>query len=146
MNSFLDYLGAEHRSCDDLFASTEAAVAQKDWDRARSLFARFRAAMLRHLLMEEEVLFLAFETHTANRMGPTRVMRMEHEQMRRMMQDMARTLADADHPRYLGLSETLNSLMQKHNLKEENLLFPMFDQILGNERDDLIRSMEAIAG
>ena len=78
-------------------------------------------------------------------MGPTRVMRMEHEQIRRLMQDMARTVADADHCRYLGLSETLRLLVQHHNLKEEDLLFPMFDQMLDDERAGLIGAMQAIA-
>jgi hypothetical protein len=36
-------------------------------------------------------------------------------------------------------------LMQQHNLKEENMLYPMSDQVLLGERDSLIRSMQAIA-
>jgi len=30
MGMILDYLGGDHRACDDLFASAEAAVAQKN--------------------------------------------------------------------------------------------------------------------
>jgi len=145
MATILDYLSGDHRVCDDLFASVEAAVAHRDWDSARRQFDRFVAATLRHLAREEQVLFPAFETRTANDMGPTRVMRMEHEQIRGLMQDMARTVADADHCRYLGLSETLHLLLQHHNLKEEDLLFPMFDQMLDDERDGLIVAMQAIA-
>lgn len=144
MATILDYLSSDHRACDDLFASVEAAVAHRDWDSARRQFDRFVAAMLRHLAREEQVLFPAFEARTANDMGPTRVMRMEHEQIRRLMQDMARTVADADHCRYLGLSETLHQLVQHHNLKEEDLLFPMFDQMLDDERAGLIGAMQAI--
>lgn len=145
MATILDYLSSDHRVCDDLFASVEAAVAHRDWEGARRQFDRFVAAMQRHLAREEQVLFPAFEARTANDMGPTRVMRMEHEQIRRLMQDMARTVADADHCRYLGLSETLHQLVQHHNLKEEDLLFPMFDQMLDDERAGLIGAMQAIA-
>jgi iron-sulfur cluster repair protein YtfE (RIC family) len=145
MATILDYLSSDHRACDDLFASVEAAVAQRDWEGARAQFDRFAAAMLHHLAREEQVLFPAFEACTANDMGPTRVMRMEHEQIRRLMQDLARTVADADHCRALGLSETLNLLLQHHNLKEEDLLFPMFDQMLDDERAGLIGAMQAIA-
>jgi iron-sulfur cluster repair protein YtfE (RIC family) len=145
MATILDFLSSDHRVCDDLFTSVEAAVAQKNWDGARRQFDRFVAAMLRHLAREEQVLFPAFEARTANDMGPTRVMRMEHEQIRRLMQEMARTMADADHCRYLGLSETLHLLVEHHNLKEEDLLFPMFDQMLDDERDGLIGAMQAIA-
>jgi hemerythrin-like domain-containing protein len=145
MSTILEFLGSDHRLCDDLFASAEAAVAQKDWDSARTLFDRFLAAMAHHLAMEEEVLFPAFEARTGMSGGPTQVMRMEHEQMRTLFQDMARAVADADRNSYLGLSETFNMLMQQHNLKEENMLYPMSDQVLGGERDDLIRSMQTVA-
>lgn len=145
MSTILAFLGGDHRDCDELFASAEAAVAQKNWDSARSLFDRFQAAMAHHLAMEEEVLFPAFEARTGNTMGPTQVMRSEHEQMRTLMKDMADAADRADQNRYLGLSETLNMLMQQHNLKEENMLYPMSDQVLAGERDGLIRSMEALA-
>jgi hemerythrin-like domain-containing protein len=70
---------------------------------------------------------------------------MEHEQMRGLIQDMAGAFAAGDRNACLGLSETLNMLMQQHNLKEENMLYPMSDQVLSNSRDDLIRSMQAVA-
>jgi iron-sulfur cluster repair protein YtfE (RIC family) len=145
MQAILDFLGSDHRACDDLFASAEAAVAQKNWDSARELFGRFQAAMARHLAMEEEVLFPAFEARTGNSMGPTQVMRMEHAQMRSLLQDMASAVSASNQNGFLGLSETLNMLMQQHNLKEENMLYPMSDRVLESERDGLIRAMEAIA-
>ena len=146
MSTILAFLGGDHRACDDLFASAEAAVAQKNWDSARSLFERFQAAMAHHLAMEEDVLFPAFEARTGMSSGPTEVMRMEHQQMRGLLHEMGGAVVDANQTSYLGLSETLNMLMQQHNLKEENMLYPMSDQVLGGERDGLIRSMEGIAG
>jgi iron-sulfur cluster repair protein YtfE (RIC family) len=145
MSTILKFMGSDHRACDAVFASAEEAVAEKNWDGARSLFERFHTAMAHHLAMEENVLFPALEARTGNTMGPTQVMRMEHEQMRNLMQAMAQAVDETNPDRYLGLSETLNMLMQQHNLKEENMLYPMSDQVLGNERDSLIRSMEAIA-
>lgn len=144
MSTIVDFLGNDHRACDDLFASAEDAVAQNNWDSARSLFERFQKAMAHHVTMEEEVLFPAFEARTGMSVGPTQVMRSEHEQMRGLLQEMAGAVASADQNRYLGLSETLNMLMQQHNMKEENMLYPMSDQVLGGERDGLIRAMEAV--
>lgn len=146
MDTILGFLGSDHRTCDDLFAAAGEAVAQKRWDAAREAFDRFWVAMRRHLAREETVLFPAFEARTANSMGPTRVMRMQHEQMRRLLDDMERTVADRDHCRYLALSETLFSLMQRHNEKEEDLLFPMFDRMLDEESGDLIAAMQAVEG
>ena len=143
MATILDFLGGDHRVCDELFASAEEAVGQKNWGGAHKLFDQFQATMTHHLAMEENVLFPAFETQTGSRQGPTQVMRMEHEQMRELMQEMAHAVAKTDYEGYLGLSETLNMLMQQHNLKEENMLYPMSDQVLANERDHLIESMKA---
>ena len=145
MSTILEFLGGDHRTCDDLFASAEVAVAQKNWDSARGLFERFQTAMAHHLAMDEKVLFPAFESRTHNSTGPTQVMRMEHEQMRELMQEMARAVTESSQDRYLGLSETLNMLMQQHTLKEENMLYPMSDQVLGGEQDNLIHAMQAVA-
>jgi hemerythrin-like domain-containing protein len=145
MSTILDFLGSDHHACDDLFASAENAVAQKNWDSAHSLFDRFQAAMAHHFAMEEEVLFPAFESRTGMSSGPTEVMRMEHAQMRDLLQDMASAVAATNQSSYLGLSETLNMLMQQHNLKEENMLYPMSDQVLGEARDSVIHAMETIA-
>jgi hemerythrin-like domain-containing protein len=143
METIVKFLGTDHRACDDLFASAENAVALKDWDSARSLFGRFESSMAHHFAMEEEVLFPAFEARTGMSMGPTQVMRSEHEQMRGLIEDMARAAAGSDQEGYLGLSETLNMLMQQHNVKEENMLYPMSDQVLATQRDQLISSMQA---
>jgi len=145
MSAILDFLGSDHRVCDDLFASAETAAAQKNWDSARNLFERFQAAMAHHLAMEEDVLFPAFEARTGMRAGPTQVMRMEHAQMRGLLQDMASAVAACNQDGYLGLSETLNMLMQQHNLKEETMLYPMSDQVLGGDREGLIRAMQTLA-
>jgi len=145
MSTILDFLGSDHRACDDLFASAESAVAKKDWNSARSLFGQFQTAMARHLAMEEDVLFPAFESQTGMTSGPTQVMRMEHTQMRDLLQEMEKAVAASNQAGFLGLSETLNMLMQQHNLKEENMLYPMSDRVLGGVRDRVIRDMEAHA-
>jgi len=146
MSTILDFMGADHRVCDDLFAASEAAVAQKHWEEVRGMFDRFNSAMGRHLAMEEQILFPAFEAGTGFSMGPTRVMRMEHEQMRELIQEMETAVAARNDRDYLGLSETLNMLMQQHNLKEEGMLYPMCDQALAASRDSLIHEMTTIPG
>ncbi|MEW6415670.1 MAG: hemerythrin domain-containing protein [Pseudomonadota bacterium] len=143
MRTILEYLGTDHRACDDLFASAEEAAGHEDWNRGREMFGKFQAAMARHLAMEEDVLFPAFEERTGMRAGPTQVMRMEHAQMRELIDAMAQAVDAGDAERFLGLSETLNVLMQQHNLKEENMLYPMSDRTLGEERERVLDAMDA---
>jgi len=133
----------EHRRCDELYAEAESAVADGSWDAADAHFARFRKAMERHLDREEQVLFPAFEERTGETGGPTAVMRGEHDEMRTLMEQMGQALSAQDADAFLGASETLLILVQQHNVKEEEMLYPMTDQVLEAERDEVIERMKA---
>ncbi len=138
------FMTDEHRDCDDLFARAEAAAGDGDIAAARVAFAEFEAALEQHLTMEESVLFPEFEARTGMSGGPTAVMRMEHEQMRAVLAQMTRALATSDLDEFLGICETLNVLIQQHNMKEENMLYPMADQALADSAEALIVRMQAL--
>lgn len=144
MSTLGSYLTDDHHACDDLFAAAENAVATADWPLAEESFARFRAGMRRHFNMEEEVLFPAFEEQTGMRGGPTFVMRSEHQQMNILLTEMAEALRRRDGTAYLGRSETLLMLMRQHNMKEENILYPMSERALAARQDELLAAMEAV--
>lgn len=144
MHTVTEKMTREHRSCDDLFASAEAAVAAGDPDAARRGLERFVTDMERHFQREEQVLFPAFEARTGQSQGPTMVMRGEHEQMRQLFRELQQSLARGDGERFLGLSETLLMLMQQHNAKEEQMLYPMSDQVLGGEVEAVIGRMDEV--
>lgn len=126
-----------HRHCDDLFIAAEEAVQRHDWAVAEKSFARFHAQMRAHFQAEEEMLFPAFEAATGMSAGPTQMMRHEHEQMRSLLTQLAEACAAHDDEGYAGAAETLLMLMQQHNMKEENILYPMCDQALGAEAERL---------
>ncbi|CUA82247.1 Hemerythrin HHE cation binding domain [Gulbenkiania indica] len=115
----------EHRHCDDLFAATEAAVQAGRVGEAKEAFAGFRTQMEAHFRLEEERLFPAFEQATGIHGGPTQVMRSEHADMRALMDEMEASLSGTGLATFPGLAETLLILMQQHNMKEENILYPM---------------------
>lgn len=119
-----------HRTCDDLYATAEAAAHAGRWDECGLAFRRFRAEMEAHFSAEEEALFPVFEQATGMAGGPTRVMRIEHAQMRELMAEMAAGLDGQDLNRFAGEGETLLVLMQQHNMKEQNILYPMCDRSL----------------
>ncbi|GGY25254.1 hemerythrin domain-containing protein [Paludibacterium paludis] len=132
----------QHRECDELFALAETTARQQDWEGAESAFAAFRDDMERHFVLEEECLFPAFEQATGMRHGPTMVMRNEHAQMRELLHDMSRALDARTADVYLGHGGTLLILMQQHNMKEENILYPMCQQHVTG-LDALISDWEA---
>ncbi len=126
-----------HRHCDELFAAAEDAALSGDWAAAAPAFARFNGQMTAHFDAEETLLFPAFEAATGMSTGPTRMMRQEHDQMRGLLAQLAAACAANDSQDYGGTAETLLMLMQQHNMKEENILYPMCDQSLGDEAERL---------
>ena len=144
MTTITETMARDHRHCDELFAEAEELIAQEDWAQGREKFVAFRDAMENHFSQEEGVLFPGFEQRTGQSMGPTQVMRMEHVQMRQLMADMEAAVTHEDDERYLGLSETMMMVMQQHNMKEEQMLYPMADQAYAGDAESTLKEMEMI--
>lgn len=141
MTAITRTLSLAHRECDGFFVSAENAVVKNNWEDAQRFFQQFQAAMEQHLQQEEQILFPAFEQRSGNSMGPTQMMRMEHIPMRELLQVMQTSLVERNRQQYLGRSETLLTLMQQHNVKEENVLYPMSDRLLQGEQADILQHM-----
>lgn len=137
MNSLTEPLHQHHKHCDELFVDAEAAAAAKDWTRCADMLARFRDEMEGHFRTEEEMLFPAFEATTGITGGPTQMMRIEHANMRELMDRMQTALAQTAADDFAGAAETLLVFMQQHNMKEENILYPMCDRSLADQTADL---------
>ena len=127
------FMAQDHRDCDLLFAKAENAAAKEDWDTASQAFNEFIQAMERHLGIEEQELFPAFEEATGVQTGPTEMMRMEHDQMRGLFAEMKIAMEQKNSEDYLGTADTLLIMMQQHNMKEEQMLYNMMDQHLTDD-------------
>lgn len=143
METITDYMSEDHVRCDDLFAAAEDSAASGRWDAGQPILDGFLYAMERHFVAEEEILFPMFEEATGGTMGPTAMMRMEHRQMRELFSAMAQSFRLRDAESFRGEAETLLILMQQHNVKEENVLYPMADQMLEAERQEILTKMAA---
>lgn len=144
MASLSDYLTDDHNHCDTLFANAENAVSERHWQEAERQFGAFRAAVERHFAREESILFPEFEQRTGMTQGPTLVMREEHDQMRAALAGLADRLARRAGAAYLDQSDTLLMLMRQHNMKEEQVLYPMSERVLDDVGADLIEAMRLI--
>ena len=142
MSTIRALLGTHHRQCDDSFAAVEQAVDAADWGKASAEFSRFAAALLRHFDAEETVLFPAFEERTGMTRGPTAVMRSEHAQIRELMDAASAAIEARDADDYAGYAETMHIMTQQHNMKEENVLYPMCDQHLADVSEALIGRLQ----
>jgi iron-sulfur cluster repair protein YtfE (RIC family) len=124
--SLKEFFTRDHRRCDERWAEVEAAAQAGDVKIVNESWRRFQGEMLQHLRMEEEVMFPAFEQASGmTGGGPTFVMRSEHEQMRGLIEQMGTAAAEGDFAELVDLGDTLLMLIQQHNQKEEQMLYPM---------------------
>jgi iron-sulfur cluster repair protein YtfE (RIC family) len=136
------YYGHDHSRLDDLLEQFEV-INGTDPVAARPIFAEFKAGLEQHIGWEEEILFPTFEAKTGMRDGgPTEVMRWEHT----MIKDFLLKIHDFLAQNQQAIKEDvrgLHGLLQMHNHKEENILYPALDSMIGSaERSRLFNEME----
>jgi quercetin dioxygenase-like cupin family protein/iron-sulfur cluster repair protein YtfE (RIC family) len=110
-------------------------------------FELFDRRLERHIRWEEEILFPEVEAKDDRlAQGPGRVMRMEHREIR-LGKTMVRELL-ADPARAAKAAEILEevvSVLVGHNQKEENVYYPLSEQIFGPaEAADLLARVRAL--
>ena len=142
----MGYLSADHRRLDGLMEECRRLATTADMPGAFAKFGAFREGLMRHIRIEEELLFPEFESATGlSEGGPTGVMRHEHLEIRRLM-DLIQDLFTAPGPsagEFESLRSALFALLHEHNLKEERILYPMTDRMVQPlRRDDLVRKMQ----
>ncbi len=142
MYTIREYLTEEHRRGDGLYARVEELVRSEKWQEAEEAFKAFEEDVLTHFRKEEEILFPEFERVTGITTGPTQVMRIEHSQVRDLLSRMKLALDDKDKRSFLSIGDTLMILLQQHNMKEEQILYPMCDQYLDSL--ELINRMDTL--
>lgn len=144
MENVTEALTEHHRACDELFLAAESAAAENRWPECRTKMAAYQAEMVRHFEFEEQVLFPAFERATGMTHGPTAVMREEHAQMLELIEHLIDAASRSSSDDYLASSETMLVLMQQHNLKEEGVLYPECDALLGSGDGAIAEGLRAL--
>ena len=133
----------DHRECDNLYAPLEEAIGKEDWDKALELFVPFKEAMLRHFAMEEEVLFPKMEEFIGGGEGPIYVMKMEHSQIKSIINSLGEAIEAKDKQKALGYGETFMIMTQQHNMKEEQILYTMAEQ-LPIDKEATLKAMQEV--
>ena len=115
-------LGDDHRHLDGVLADAKRALAAGDFAQAAAGFAEFRSGLERHIVVEEQVVFPAFEALGGPAAcGPTKVMRMEHAEIRRLMTEVSAQLASGGEVGHATPFAALTARLYAHNGKEERI-------------------------
>ena len=148
LHGIFEVLAWDHDRLDALEAEAFRARSAGDLQTAFDLYARFAAGLRRHIGFEEEILFQAFEaaSGTPANCGPTAVMRIEHREIEDLLEQIASGIGDAaSEPEQLRAR--LHAVLGDHNAKEEQVLYPTTDYLLGAETADrLVRKIQSFEG
>jgi regulator of cell morphogenesis and NO signaling len=138
------YFEKDHDRLDSLFKEFQR-LKRIDFVKAKQNFAAFKFGLQRHIIWEEEILFSLFEQKTGiSNAGPTFVMRQEHKQIGKILEEIHSKVKAAD-PASEREEEALISILGLHNMKEENVLYPAIDECLNEmELEDVFVKMNSI--
>ena len=137
------FFAQDHRDCDSRWVDVEEFLDNGDMEMAAEVWKRYEKCMRRHLEMEEDILFPAFDARSGNAVGgPTADMRMEHQKIRGMLEEIGEAIEAGQAEQALDRGDTLLMLVQRHNIKEESMLYPMAENMLAGEWAALAEHLE----
>ncbi len=141
MGSTENWLIHEHSLYEDLLSRCTEAVEAEDWKTVKVLFNKMVTHLKRHMALEEEVLYPAYEAEAQAPQGPTGALREEHDHIVRLVLDMAQIIKTRDSDHVLECLTHLEKQMIKHHEKEEDIFLPMASHILEARREDISRQL-----
>ena len=145
MTTILEFMSLDHDRLDNKIRMY-GKEKLLEIERAESIFLFFKSELERHIIWEEDILFPVFERKTGIKDGgPTSVMRMEHIQIKDHLQKIQRKLRAKKIQDPCGEEVALFKLLESHNQKEENILYPGIDNLTSEqEKDQMIKRISAI--
>jgi regulator of cell morphogenesis and NO signaling len=130
------YFQADHDRLDQLFKDFQK-FKRTDYARAKECFVQFKFGLQRHIIWEEEVLFPLFENKSGmHDYGPTAVMRSEHQQIGKCLEDIHKKVQKSN-PESDQEEDALIEVLKLHNQKEELILYPAIDRMITREESKL---------
>jgi iron-sulfur cluster repair protein YtfE (RIC family) len=146
MESITSYMEQDHDLIDGFAARALQAAAAGDAGTVQREGGEFLRRLRRHIEIEEDVLFPAFEQRTGMvAAGPSRQMRIEHEMMQPILAGMQQALAAQDGAGFERTVHALLEILEPHNVKEEQMMYPMLDETAGADARGLLEDVKAMA-
>ncbi|MDO8427130.1 MAG: hemerythrin domain-containing protein, partial [Deltaproteobacteria bacterium] len=129
---------------DSIFERFQDALRENRWEDASHDFREFSVGLRRHIRVEEEILFPVFEEKTGmTESGPTFVMRMEHTEIKELLDKIISATDAKNESQATNSSRDIFNILSDHNMKEEHILYPESDSFLTEaERAKVIKKAQ----
>lgn len=117
---------ADHKRIDMNITSLRNSTGEKT--KAAGFYSKVRKQLLKHIELEEAVLFAAFGEHASpGQMGPVQVMIAEHREITALISKQPESLDERTLPAQI---DSLIARLAVHNKKEELILYPLINRTL----------------
>ena len=123
----------------------KAGIISADFYKAEIDFIRNYADKFHHA-KEEDILFIELNKDSANmHCNPTEQMLYEHNLGRQYIKDLVAGLAENNSAKVLARARGYSNLLKDHIYKEDNILYPLADEVLSDKiKDEMLAKFEKI--
>ena len=93
-----------------------------------------------HHAKEEDILFVEFNNNaTENCCNPIEQMLHEHDEGRGFVKNMEEGVSAGDKDKVVENAKSYAYLLQEHIFKEDNVMYPMADEVLGDKEQEMLK-------
>jgi hemerythrin-like domain-containing protein len=134
LRSVTDCFESDHQRLNGILRQVVNSLRAGAVPVARETCERFRCGIHKHIDAEETVLFPVIEQAYGLALGAKTVMGAEHNAIRELIDSLGSMLESASTEVCVSAALELSELLVRHDMKEEQILYPMVDQWIGDQR------------
>ncbi len=139
------FLETDHSRLQTILLDVERLVFEDEFPVASRRCAEFICGFRHHLRMEEDVL-LPLMARLGRNPEVVSELQHEHREICRVVAELERAIRTSDRGRFVAVERTLERILSAHNVREEQVLHPMVDHLVGSdtERAQLVRQLQLV--
>jgi len=146
MSEIDNWLVHDHRRYDAALAECELAAEAGDWKAAIEGYRGFVHDLKLHMDMEDQVIYPLLERETGDPDGEIAELRAEHDDLERLLQDLAVVIRNRDIDHLLDSLVPLHRAMNEHNAFEEQVLGRLASERVLGQREEIVARLQSTAG
>jgi iron-sulfur cluster repair protein YtfE (RIC family) len=129
-----EYLAWDHDGQEDLLIDARDAVDRGEVDVASGRLSEYELSLMRHMRIEERILFPLVASIASHMSAEIEEMRREHGEIRRALGAMRQAINTSDLVAFRHAYEALGRVLPAHEAREERLVYPVLDRSLSPEQ------------
>lgn len=141
MSDTYDWLIHDHTQYESLLHDCLTAVGQDDWEAVADAFAKLHKEVLRHMEMEDEVLYPAYLRTEGLPRAPVTALQQDHKKIASLLSDVETLLQTRNSEHVQQSFLPLEQTMITHHEREEDLFLPMASYLMLEQKEDLLRQL-----